>query len=400
MATKVIKFSTRIIKKLQADTEFTEFRDPRYPLRLRFHKNREKASWYFAQSAQGKRYYKKIANWPVLSFDDIKANLSAYQTRFILNPDGVMHNSFPTVASLADWYLKRSKTNSSISTLRKTTIKWAITCHIIPLMGEVKISEINRETLENKFFWPLQEKLQNSTVRSVWNVLKQSFTQAMFLKLIEPHELVALKFTHFIKGKITPEPTKLRVSQLGEVYKNIKLTSIPTQLLVILMLAHGTRIGETRQLKWRYFCFKSKELNIPGCITKNGDELTIPLTEYIINLLNQYRRYQSKNRYQGVYLFPAPRSRSPINPTTANEMVQDVSLAKWTSRSLRKIFRSTLLELGVDSEVAEMMINHRRGTLSDTYIHTTVPKLKRQALKKYHEWLLEQQPGILSFSVP
>ncbi|MGB5445151.1 MAG: tyrosine-type recombinase/integrase, partial [Psychromonas sp.] len=370
-----------------------------YPIRLRFHQSRNKATWFFVQSVDGKVIWKKISYWPTLNFDDIRSNLSAYQTKFNLNPSGVIHNSFSTINLLADWYLKRSKTDSSLSALRKTTIKWAITCHIKPLMGDLKIADIDREALENTFFWPLQKKLKNSTVRSVWNVLKQLFTQAMFLKLIEAHELVALKFTHFIKGKITPEPTRLRSSQLSEVYQHAKVTSVPTQVLVILMLAHGTRIGETRQLKWCYFCFETKELNIPGCITKNGDELTIPLTDHMINLLTQYRHYQQKKRYQGIYLFPNIGKRNSISACTANAMIQEVSLGNWTSRSLRKIFRSTLLELGVDSEVAEMMINHRRGTLSDTYIHTTVPKLKRQALEKYHAWLQEQVSKILCISL-
>lgn len=399
MKTKVVKFSTQIIKKSQANTEISELRDPRYPLRLRFHADREKASWYLVQSVQGKNHFKKIANWPVLSVDDVKANLSAYQVKFTLNPAGVIHNSFPTVDLLTDWYLKRSQTNASLSKLRKTTIKWAITRHIKPLMGDLLIADIDRETLESRFFWPLQATLQNSTLRSIWNVLKQIFTKAMFLKLIAPHELVALKFTHFIREKITPEPTRLRASQLDELDKNIKCSGIPTQALVILMLAYGTRIGETRQLKWHYFCFKSKELNIPGRITKNGDELTIPLTDHIIKLLGRYRRYQKKRYYQGVYLFPVPRRTGPINANAASNMVHDVSMGKWTSRSLRKIFRSKLLELGVDSEVAEMMINHRRGTLSETYIHTTVPKLKREAIENYHAWLLEEQPGILSLSL-
>lgn len=384
------------MKKLQADTDFNEFRDPHYPIRLRFHISREKATWFFVQSVNGKCIWKKIAYWPTLSFDDIKSNLSAYQTKFNLHPDIAVHNSFSTMDKLTDWYLKRSQTDSSISTLRKTTIKWAITHHIKPLMGKLKIVDIDRETLEKTFFWPLQAHYKKSTVRSLWNVLKQLFTQAVFLKLIAPHELVALKFTHFIKGKITPEPTRLRANQLKALYDNIKKTPVATQMLVLLMLSHGTRIGETRQLKWDYFCLKSKELNIPGGITKNGDELTLPLTDHIIKLLQQYRHYQGKIRYKGVYLFPQITKRNSISHSTANDMVQEVSLNKWTSRSLRKLFRSMLLELGVDSEVAEMMINHRRGTLSDTYIHTTVPKLKSEALNKYHAWLLEQQSGILS----
>lgn len=380
---------------MQSETEFTEFRDPRYPLRLRFHKNREKASWYFVQTKEGKRYFKKIANWPILSFSDIQANLSAYQVKFSLNPDGAIRNSFPSVNLLANWFLQRSRTNASISNLRRDTIKWAINRHIIPLIGDLKITEIDREALESKFFWPMQTTLQNSTMRSVWNVLKQLFTKAMFLKLIEANELVALKFSDFIQERITPEPTRLRVSQLDEVHKNIKNQKPSIQCLVILMLANGTRIGETRQLRWDHFCFQSNVLHIPGEITKNGDELTVPITSHIANLLQQYRLHQHKKWYKGVYLFPNIEKRKPIGAKTAHTMVQKVSLDKWTSRSLRKIFRSSLLELGVDSEIAEMMINHRRSILSETYIHTTAPKLKSQALEKYHAWLLEKQPGLL-----
>lgn len=399
MKNKVIKYSNNTIKKMQLETDIFELRDPRYPLRLRFHKNREKASWYFVQRAQGKSYFKKIANWPILSFSDIQANLSTFQIKFTLNPDGVISSSFANVDLLANWYLQRSKTNASISNLRKDTIKWAITRHIIPLIGDLQITAINRETLESKFFWPMQSTLQNSTMRSVWNILKQLFTKAMFLKLIEAHELVALKFSDFIKEKIVAEPTRLRATQLDEVHKNIKDQKPSIQCLIILMLAHGTRIGETRQLKWDYFCFQSNTLHIPGKITKNGDELTVPITDKIVKLLQQYRKYQCKRRYKGVYLFPGIAKRKPVSAKKSHSMVQKVSLNNWTSRSLRKIFRSKLLELGVDSEVAEMMINHRRGILSETYIHTTVPTLKRQALDKYHTWLNDFQPGILSLSI-
>ena len=168
MRTKVVKFSTSTIKKIQWDTEFGEFRDLRYPLRLRFHKNRLKATWYFVDrsNVKAKNGYRKIAIWPTLSFDDLKDNLSAIQTKLILNPDDVLQDSFSNVGLLAEWYLQRSQTDSSTTKLRKATIKWAIKRHITPLLGHVDITELTRDLLESKFFWPLQLTMKKSTIRS------------------------------------------------------------------------------------------------------------------------------------------------------------------------------------------------------------------------------------------
>lgn len=400
MTTKAIKFSQYAITQAQKNTDIKELKDPRYPVRLRFLKNREKASWYLLISNNGKTHWKKLGTWPWLHFDEIKANLSKYIANFTLDPSAIIQDYFPNINLLMDWYLKRSLSNSSISKARKRTIKWAIQKHIKPTIGNLSLCELTRQNLEEQFFWPLQTKLQLPTMRSIWNVLKQTITQAMFLKLINPTELNTLKFTDFIKKRINPAPTRLRIHQLTEVYQNLQNKPVPSQLLFNLMLAHGTRIGETRQLKWRYFCLETKELNIPASITKNGLEHNILLTEPIIKLLTKYRQYQKRNKYYtGEYLFPTKSRTGCISSVKASEMIKDISQSNWTSHSLRKIFRSSLLELGTDSEISEMMLNHRRGTLSETYIHTTAPKLKREAFNKYHNKLIEIQPGILSLTV-
>ncbi|WP_164732814.1 hypothetical protein [Vibrio anguillarum] len=55
--------------------------------------------------------------------------------------------------------------------------------------------------------------------------------------------------------KVAPKPAQLKPEQVESVIKSIENVAKPTQMLVMMMLLHGTRIGETRCTKWAHICF-------------------------------------------------------------------------------------------------------------------------------------------------
>jgi len=159
--------------------------------------------------------------------------------------------------------------------------------------------------------------------------------------------------------------------------------------LAVLMLAHGTRIGETRQAKWRHFDLIGKTWHIPAVDTKTKKAHTLPLTAQVCAFLARYRASQVARGYDGAYLFPGVQGR-PFSEMQAQLAFTALSGEQWTSHDLRKTARTAWADLGVDYLIGELLLNHALKALDVTYIHTTAEAQKRQALERWHAWLDER----------
>ncbi|WP_041766233.1 hypothetical protein [Psychromonas ingrahamii] len=121
----------------EQDIAFNEFHDARYPLRLRLHKCRSKGSWYLVRSSHGKSKHEKIGSYPHIKLKDILSNLRHNLIADTAEPE----SEFQTVGQLLKWYLARTEQNSQITSQRKTTIRWAITRHLLPLIDELPLNQ-------------------------------------------------------------------------------------------------------------------------------------------------------------------------------------------------------------------------------------------------------------------
>jgi integrase len=300
------------------------------------------------------------------------------------------------VADLLAWYRDRSATDRNLTKARKGVIKWAIDKHLIPTLGRFVPANLNRTVLDSAFFWPKQSELENATLRSVWAVLKQAFNQAYALEMIQANMMAGVQYSDFISAKIQPKETEIQTQSVAGIVTSGGTEIQPAYVLVLLMLLHGTRIGETRRLKWVMVDKVAQVLTIPGELTKNQKDHAIPLTPYALQVLDVYRAYQKKQRYQGVWLFPNKTRKHCINADQASKWMRSVSGREWCSHSLRKAARTIWLDIGIDYLIGEMLLNHSLSKLDQAYIHTHAQTQKRQALDTYHAWLDERTGFYLS----
>ncbi|MFT6927081.1 MAG: hypothetical protein ACJAZP_002710, partial [Psychromonas sp.] len=107
-------------------------------------------------------------------------------------------------------------------------------------------------------------------------------------------------------------------------------------------------------------------------------------------ILTDYRNWQEKNGYTGVFVFPAPKGRSAISAYAADELIQEVSLNNWTSHQLRKFARTTWVDLKIDFLISELLLNHKLTKVTAVYIHTDAVEAKSEALTVYHAWLIAE----------
>lgn len=384
MSTAAVKISDAEIKR-QAAGAVRDLRDiDNRGLYLRFARTRSRASWYLVTKGD----WNLIGRFPDLNTKQVLAALPGIRLRLDAGA-GSNLSKWVLTGELLDWYADRMARDRSLSSKRKKTGASLIKCHLKPLLGAVPLASINKATLDDQFMWPAQEAIGIDYVRSAFQLLALAFRQAFKLRLIATNPMKDVKFSDFSKAKVGVKPSRLRVTQLQELIALLleaKASAPADAMLALMMLCHGTRIGETRQAQWSHISLAEREWFIPAANTKTGVEHHLPLTDQVRQLLINYRDLQWANGYDGQYLFPA-RNGKPLSEGQASAVFTRLGKGEWTSHDLRKVARTGWADIGIDHLIGELLINHAMGHNVKVYIQSDVMSRKRDALEKWHAHL-------------
>lgn len=380
MATLKANLTDNLIKNY-ASAEVTRFRDPRYPLILKMHTSLTVGSWYLVDFKRDK--WHKFGTWPVFNCKKALGLVPDLMVKLELDKP-VVTDQFDTVGQLLNWYLDRETRNAKVSKKRRINVVSSLSKHLIPRLENHELASFDQALCERDFVWPMQEEYATGTVRMHFQLLKRIFAQAVDTGVIEQNPLTNVTFKTYIKTKIVPKPSKLSAKDEPNLACSLLNPQTHETMLCCFMLLHGTRIGETRQLRWDYIDSANKLITLPKEITKTKP-LEIPLSDCAFEQLIAWHKQQAKlTRSQ--YVFPA-KTRGCINENEANKYVQVVSGGKYTAHDLRKFCRGRWLELGIDSVIAELLLNHALSDLQQTYIQTNAKAKKREALTLWAEHL-------------
>ena len=386
--TLTVKLSDAEIGRNAKLEHVRDLRDAGHPaLHFRFGKNRTRGSWYLVN----KRRWHRIGAFPDLSAKQVLAALPSVRLRVSADAGSAI-SQWATTGELLTWYADRMARDRNLSAKRKNTGASAMKCHLLPRLGDLPLVEVNKAALDKLLMWPLQETLSIDYVRLAFQLLALAFRQALALGLITSNPMAGIKFKDFSKAKVSIKPSRLRGVQLQDLLGELKqvMGSEPADaMLALMMLCHGTRIGETRQARWSHISLAEGEWFIPAEHTKTGVEHHLPLTEQVRALLIQYRDTQTSRGYDGQYLFPA-RCGKALSEGQASAVFTRLGKGEWTSHDLRKVARTAWADLGIDHLIGELLINHAMGHNVQVYIQSDVMGRKRDALEKWHAHLDEK----------
>lgn len=372
----------------QAATGVRQLRDPRYPqLRFRYSTlDRSKGAWHVVVSGK----WGKAGSYPGINAKLMQATLPDILARRAVDSTAASTTtSWRTVGDVLSWYTDRMTRDRGLSAKRKASAQSALRCHLVPRLHDLELASLDRSTLDRLLMWPMQERYALSFVRSVYGVLAVAFRQAARLKQIDNNPMADLKFTDFVRTRIRPKAARLRGDDLPPLLQTFaeQFDAVPVQaMLPLMMLCHGTRLGETRLARWKSVNLVTRQWFIPAGDTKTKAEHTLPLTEQGCALLQRYRARQIATGYSGPFLFPGSNG-SALSASKACTVFTSVSKGEWSSHDLRKVARTAWADLGVDYMVGEMLLNHAMKDLDATYIHTTAEGMKRKALEAWHQHL-------------
>ena len=383
--TVTVKISDALIRRYEGDVEVNTLRDVRHPeLRFRF-KADCRGSWFLVLHQFGKSTWRKLGNWPAVNAKNVLSLLPGAIAHYSVTPSTqLVFAEWSCVGDLLGWYEQRVLANRQLSLKRKRSIKSVLKVHLQPRLGDVLIVDLSHALLDEKLVWPLQENYELSTVRLILSVLSKACKQARTLNLITFNPLADVKFSDFTDAKILPKGGAFKLNGLPKLIEQLQTAGELERVFVLMLLLHGTRIGETRLARWSDFDFVNKTWCIPAMNTKTKSEHVLPLSDVVVNLLVRFKPVVSP---EFVFSFGGGVVLSEVG---ANGLIQRLSCRDWCAHDLRKFARSSWMDLGVDYLVGEMLLNHAMSKMDKTYIHTHAENLMRRALVMYHDWLIDQ----------
>ncbi|MCJ1887408.1 site-specific integrase [Pseudomonas sp. LA21] len=381
-----INFSDAEIRRQAAGT-VRELKDPRHQgLRLRFGAQRERGSWFLIV----RRTWHRVGRWPDLSAKAMLEVLPSVVARLAADPGAQLGaGGLATVGDVLRWQLDRQLRNRNLSAKRKKSVKSMISRHLVPRLDKVRVAELTKALLDRDLFWPLQEEYSAGYVRQAYGVLVGALRQAHRVDQIAANPLAGMRFTDFVRAKIVPKAAGLRPAQLADLVPRLvaHYQRNPAEgMLALLMLCHGTRVGETRVARWRHISLPERAWIIPAEDTKTRTEHVLPLTDQAVALLEQYRAWQASRVGESAFLFPSGSTKA-LSEKQASDLFKVLGGGEWTSHDLRKLARTCWTELGVDHLIGEMLLNHAMKGVVAAYIQTAAQTRKREALELWHSHL-------------
>jgi len=266
-----------------------------------------------------------------------------------------------TMGAAADRYLDAKKDTRRFNTYRAARLHFTV--HWLPLRN-TPLDAIGRADVAAR----LQELIKahgRSAAAAARRNLSALYTWAMREGLTETNPTAA---TNDPREGIQSRDRVLDDSEVAIVWNACRDDDFGR--IVRLLLLTGCRRDEIGGLRWSEINFDTGVLTILGERTKNHRTLTLTLPSMALDILRTVERREGRTHvfgalgdrpYMGWGYAKLALDARIIAPTTGKV------LPRWTLHDLRRTFRSGLGRLGVRPDVAELCINHARGTLQATY---------------------------------
>lgn len=185
--------------------------------------------------------------------------------------------------------------------------------------------------IDEVLFQPLQAKLALSTVDNILSVFNAAIKRAIQVQLIKYNPLPKCTLAEFTNQRPKIKTTRLTQRTLLNAIKSLNKQSIEHQLLFVLLVLHGTRIGETINAKWEAFDFEQKLWRIPAQDTKTKQAHLLPLTELAITWLKYYKKHQITVG-KSIYLFPQKSNkRKAMSANQGSYIISTMAKKQWSA---------------------------------------------------------------------
>ena len=259
------------------------------------------------------------------------------------------------------------------STMKATTLshyKNALRAYVLPVFGDRKIAEINREDIQT-FLAEKARKYSESTLRSMRVVLGLTLGWATNCSWLEKNPCSRVKLPKHTGGRKVTR-TVLTAEQVNAIVGRLRE---PYATLVLFLAATGLRIGEALAIKWTDF--DGNVLHVTRRIY-DGDVDAVKSKRSERKLpVDSVLQARMEKLGKGQWVFRS-RKGTPLNPGNALKRhvrpaaeKLGISLGGW--HDFRHTLSTKLRRSGVHPKVVSDILGHKKVNLAmDVYDRTDV----------------------------
>ena len=153
-------------------------------------------------------------------------------------------------------------------------------------------------------------------------------------------------------------------------HKQANTESIRDYLLFLWIT--GLRRTECAMIQKSWIDLDNKSVTIPGEVTKNGMEHQLPLTDYLMDIVNP------RMKEEGLFLFNGKTPEDYIKePKRIIKQIRERTEVHFTIHDLRRTFITNAEYLGYSGYTLKRLLNHRnKADVTDEYIVSDVENLR------------------------
>jgi len=310
-----------------------------------------------------------------------------------------------TFRRLADDHLEKAESRLAESTIAGR--RQQLRDYVIPRIGNVPARDITPAEVVDIVERAAAKSLHVANLVLV--ALREVFAHGIARHVIESNPCAHVK----AKSVIGPRPVNRTRIMLTEAELRAMLPVLPTighanELMVKILLATATRIGELVNARWEDIDFNRREWTIPPEHSKNGKRFVIPLTNQVLGWLSELQTLAFGSRYvvplrlkRGDRNGDAPMEAASLN-AAINRLCAKLGkkYRRFTPHDLRSTARSHLAALGVDVLIAERCLNHSLGGLVAVYDQHDYLTERRRALELLSKFIEACETGLAWNVVP
>ncbi|HJG01346.1 MAG TPA: site-specific integrase, partial [Enterococcus hirae] len=207
-----------------------------------------------------------------------------------------IENKNITVNEWVKIWIPYAQDNWSVST--KRNIESAIKFHILPLIGNQKLSSLNKITYKREFIDKLRQKnkYKESTIQTWHKIVMRMINAAVHNQIIPSNTLTGFKFD--LSNNVRSF-SKKELQQFMTVLEN---KDIRTQVIFLTLLKSGMRKGELMGLRWNDINLTDKYFDINSTRGDYGENRPKTKTsirkvyfdDSLLTLIKKYKYYEKE----------------------------------------------------------------------------------------------------------
>lgn len=276
--------------------------------------------------------------------------------------------------------------------------------HVIPVIGRVKMQQLNPQHIKGLYARKLKEGLSPTTVNTLHMMLHKAFDDAVKWNIVARNvcDMVDVpQRAHYEMQPLTVEQAK----RFLEAAKGHAL-----EALFVLALTTGLRRGEILALKWSDIDFEKQTVQVKRIFTRapgnryieaepktKKSKRSVKLITKAVDLLKQHRIRQQEEKGQAGpawtenNLVFCTSLGTPLNPSKLLErfdtLLKKAGLQHMRFHDLRHSAATILLAMNVHPKIVQELLGHNQISMTmDLYSHV-LPGLQEEVIGKLEDVL-------------